>query len=104
MVPAVIGVDLRRAAKFSHPDQNCLLPQTAGLQVVHQDGPGAVDLLAEAGNVLEVIRVRVPAAVGHLDEGHARLQQAAGQKTALCELALAVPLSVGVGRLGDVER
>ena len=39
---------------------------------------------------LEVVLMRVPAAVGHGDEPHARLDQPARQQAALAELVLAV--------------
>ena len=98
-------VDLRRPAEVAEPHDQRVVQQPAVVQVFQQGRVAAIEhrqlALLQA---LEVVLVRVPAAVGDGDELHARLDQPPGQQARLAERASAVALARAVGLLAQVER
>ena len=62
----------RRAAHLRGPDDERLVEQSAGLQVLEQAGDGLVDLAAMLGHASLDIVVVVPAITARAVEGHAR--------------------------------
>src|SRR5262249_5065772 len=99
----------RRAAELTRPDNESVLQQTAGLEVLQKSRDGLVDL----GRVLvvldEKIGVLIPlVAVGALNETHIRFGEAAGEKTLPAEIGglgviETVELFCGFGFTRDVE-
>ena len=108
MLPArgltVLARDRRVPAEFSHPDHQRAVQQATTLQIVDQGGHRRIDFLGELLDLREVIGVRVPAAVEHLDEGNAHFDQPPGQQATVAELRAAVG-GPGRGRFpGQIER
>src|SRR6516225_5552585 len=65
-------------AELPHPDHQRAVEQPAVLQVGDQGGHRRIDLAGEFLDPGEVVGVRIPAALEHLDEGNAHLYQPPG--------------------------
>ena len=94
VVAAGVLVDPRRPAELAPDQHQGVLQHAPAVHVLHQAGPGHVEL----GQLLfledlEVVGVRVPAAGVDGDEGHARLDQPARQQHALAEVGAAVQVA-----------
>ena len=72
-------------------------------QVVEQRGERAVELAELLDVEVEVLVVRVVVGVRHLDEGHARFEQPAGQQAVPAEVVPAVAVGDLRVSLLDVE-
>src|SRR5262249_81925 len=83
------GLELGGTAEPTQPEAQGGVEQAALLQVGDQGGDGGVDLARQPLDAGEVVLVGVPAAEADLDEGHADLDQPAGQQAALGETARA---------------
>src|ERR1700730_2730391 len=96
MIAAVALVDLRRAAKLAHPDNQRGGEQSTIGQIGDESREAGVEDRAQRLDGFEVFDVRIPtertSSIGErdFDEGNAALDQSAGEQTALAELIAAV--------------
>ena len=111
MIAAAVGVDLRRAAEFAHPDDraSCRASRAAFRSSISVAQAGS-STLAQLLDRVEVVGVRVPAedlvvdaAQRDFDERHAALDQPPGQQAALAEAIAAVASRRRRGLLVQVE-
>ena len=75
----------RCAPEFTAPDHQRVVEQAAGFQVFHQRGAGLVGVLGLGFDSLRQAAVMVPVTMAKLNETHAALGEAAGQKTVVGE-------------------
>src|SRR5262249_21188714 len=93
VIAAGTGIDPRRSAELTHPDDQSFVEHAALFQIADQSGERRVHLFAEGLDPGEVVLVRIPAAGRYLDERDAALDQAPGQQTALAEWVAPVPIA-----------
>ena len=98
------GLILRGAAELAHPDDQGPLEHPPALQVGRPARRTRVDLPGELGDPLLVLLVGVPAVRADLDEGHARLDEPAGEQAALAERVAAVGVTERRRLFVEVER
>src|SRR5262249_8495863 len=104
VVAAGRRIDLRRAAKVAEPDHQRRVEQPAIVQVLQQSRVGPIEYRQLAHlEALEIVLMRVPAAIGHRHEMNASLDEAARQQAALAEHRAAVALAQLLGLLVDGE-
>src|SRR5262245_26926334 len=105
VIPARRGIDLGRASKVAEPHDQGTLQQTAVVQILQECRIPPIEARQQAGfEALEVVLVRVPAAVGHRHEVHARFDEPPGEQTGLAERVATVGLAEAVRLLAQVER
>src|SRR5262249_34983932 len=96
VIAASGAIDLRRAAKLTHPEDQPAFEQPAPRQVFQQGGPAPVkprqqlDVLPEAA---EVVLVRVPGAGVQGDEADACLDESPGEQAGLAVGVAAVAVA-----------
>ena len=94
-----------RAAEIGQPQDQRRVQQAARFEVGQQLRERLVDGRNQpVFQRLEIVLVRVPAAVGDRDEPHAGFDQAAGQQAALAEAITAVGVAELVVFLVDLKR
>src|SRR5258708_39575868 len=98
MVASLVRVDLRRASKLPHPDDQRRIQKVSGFQVLQQRPPRWIEDAGQFLNVVEIVLVRVPtqslasldAIERDFDKRHAALHQPPGEQAPLAELIAAV--------------
>ncbi len=96
MIPPDIALREGHAAELGGPDEEGVLQQSAGLEVLQQGGGGLIHLVGDEGEFLGNVAVVVPvlgaAAVSapHLHEAHPALDHAAGHQATPREVAAVV--------------
>ena len=104
VIAAGVLVDARRAAEFTHPHDDGVLPQATIDQVLDQSTHGIVQGRLQACGVgLEVLGVGVPAAQVDFDRGDAGFDQAASHQSGLAEIVVAIGIHQGCGFVSEIE-
>src|SRR5947207_15298907 len=83
-------------AKFTAPDDQCVVQHAALFEVLDERGAGAVGDFAVFGNVLLEVSVLIPGFVKNLDEPHAAFDEAAGEQAGIGKRTFA---RLGAGHL-----
>jgi len=82
-----------RTAEFTAPNHECVLEQTALLEVFNEGGRGLIDIVGKGRQLFGEAAVVVPAAVIELDEADIAFGKAAGEDAVCGEGA--GPLGLG---------
>ena len=93
MVAAQAGVDLGSAAELGEGDDQRVLEQPAGSQVVEQGRHHVVELGDQLLVGLEILAVAVPPGTGHADKRDPGLDQPAGCQDLFAELGRPVTVA-----------
>jgi hypothetical protein len=102
-VPRGLPLDLGAAAELPAPPDDRAVQQTALVEVGQQRGHGRIHLGHLALHGLEVLLVRVPAAVVDRHVGHAHFHKATGHQATLTEVVATVAIAQGFVLPAQIE-
>ena len=83
-----IRLDHRGSAKFAAPDDECVIEQSALLEILHERGAGPVCFLAIVADIAFDVAVGIPAFVVNVHKTHAAFNHPPGQQAGTGEVGL----------------
>src|SRR6478735_8732090 len=93
VIAARLGIDLRRAAEFTHAKNERRIEQASLPQVGHQRAKAGVERRGKRLHAVEITAVRIPTIKRHFDKRHAALDESAGEQATLTKLTPAIAVA-----------